>query len=185
MSDHRATPRLAPLTPDEMTDEQRQLAAPTGERPLNIFATLVRAPGLYRRWAPFGGKLLRGGKLPERDRELVILRTALRCACAYEWGQHVGIARAAGLRDEEILRVADGAAADGWSAHDRALIAAVDELQDAHRLSDETWETLGEAYTEEQLIELLFLSGHYALLAGALNSLAVQPEGPLPPLGQV
>ena len=181
-----STPRLPPLTLEEMTDEQRELVGGAGSGPpMNIFATLVRAPGLYRRWSPFAGKLLRGGKLPERDRELVILRTAVRCDAAYEWGQHVSIGRQAGLSDEEILRVAKGPGEDGWSDHDRALLVAVDELQDAHCLSDGTWQALAAGYSEEQMIELTFVSGHYALLAGALNSCGVQPEGPLPALGEV
>ncbi|HUF33960.1 MAG TPA: carboxymuconolactone decarboxylase family protein [Acidimicrobiales bacterium] len=186
MSTHPSAPRLTPLTLDEMTDDQRELVGAAGQsRPLNIFATLVRAPGLYRRWSTFAGKLLRGGKLPERDRELVILRTALRCAAAYEWGQHISIARDAGLSDEEILRVAEGPSADGWSDHDRALVTAVDELHDAHCLGDATWQALASSYTDQQMIELTFLSGHYAMLAGALNSFGVQPEGPLPGLGEV
>ena len=56
------TPRLAPVGTDHLTAEQLELLAPTGgAASLNIFRTLVRHPGLYRRWAPFGGKLLRGG----------------------------------------------------------------------------------------------------------------------------
>ena len=180
---HPTSPRIAPLSPEEMSDDQRTLLA--AAPPLNIFATLVRHPGLYRRWAPFGGKLLAGAKLPSRDREIVILRTALRCGADYEWGQHVEIGRQAGLTDEEILRVAAGADADGWSAEDAAKVRAVDELTDDHCISDGTWAALAAVYGEEQLIELPMLSGHYALLAGTLNSLGVQPEGPLPALGQV
>jgi 3-oxoacyl-[acyl-carrier-protein] synthase III len=37
------------------------------------------------------------GKLPRRDTELVILRVAWRCGCAYEWQQHVPIALRVGL----------------------------------------------------------------------------------------
>jgi hypothetical protein len=44
----------------------------------NIFTTLVRHPGLFRKWTPFGGKLL-AGKLATRDRELLILRTGWLC----------------------------------------------------------------------------------------------------------
>jgi 4-carboxymuconolactone decarboxylase len=182
---HPSKPRLAPLTPDEMTDDQRELAGGSNMGTLNIFATLVRAPGLFRRWAPFGGKLLQGGKLSGRDREIVILRTAIRCDAAYEWGQHVSIARDAGLSDDEILRVAEGPSASGWTAHEVALITAVDELRDDVCLSDATWKALTETYSDEQMIELLMLSGHYALLAGVLNSCGVQPEGPLPALGKV
>ncbi len=175
-------PRIAPLSPEEMSDDQRELlgAAP----PLNLFATLVRHPGLYRRWAPFGGKLLAGAKLPDRDRELVILRTAYRCGADYEWGQHVAIGRAAGLTDDEIQRIAEGPDA-GWTAEDAAKLRAVDELTDDHRISDATWSALAAVFDEQQLIELPMLSGHYALLAGALNSFGVQTEGPLPALGEV
>ena len=60
---------------------------------MNIFTTLVRHPGLFRKWLPFGGKLL-AGKLPPRDRELLILRTGWNTRADYEWHQHVRIARA-------------------------------------------------------------------------------------------
>ena len=186
MTHHPTEPRLTPLTLDEMSDDQRELVNTSGRgRPLNIFATLVRAPGLYRRWSPFAGKLLQGGKLPARDRELVILRTAFRCRAGYEWGQHVSIARRAGLTDEEIKRVAAGPTAQGWSHEDRAVIQAVDQLHDEHCITDTTWSALASRYSEEQLIELMMLSGHYALLAGTLNSLGVQPDGDLPAIGEV
>jgi alkylhydroperoxidase family enzyme len=180
-----ATPRIAPLELDELTDEQRELLSAGGElRNLHIFRTLVRHPKLYRRWSPFGGFLLQRSSLEPRDRELVILRTAYRCGSDYEWGQHVRIGRDAGLTDEEIRRVADGPAAPGWSSDDATLLRAVDELHGEHRLSDDIWSQLRGRFDDATLIELTMLSGHYALLAGVLNSLGVQPEGPLPALGE-
>jgi len=134
---------------------------------------------------PFGGKLLQGGKLPERDRELAILRTAHRCAARYEWAQHVGIGRLAGLTDEEILRVADDETG-GWDDGDSTLVSAVDEIVATHRVSDGTWSRLASRYDTEQLIELPMLVGHYAMLAGVLGTLGVEPDSPeLPALGQV
>ena len=114
----------------------------------------------------------------------MILRTAYRCGADYEWGQHVAIGRAAGLTDDEIQRIAEGPDA-GWTAEDAAKLRAVDELTDDHRISDATWSALAAVFDEQQLIELPMLSGHYALLAGALNSFGVQTEGPLPALGEV
>jgi alkylhydroperoxidase family enzyme len=133
---------------------------------------------------PFAGKLLQGSKLSARDRELVILRVAWRCQARYEWAQHVGIAREAGLDDDEIRRVALGPSAEEWSTDDALLLRAVDELHDDHCLTDTTWARLAERYTEPQMIEIPMLAGHYALLAGALNSFGVQPEGDLPQLGE-
>jgi len=190
MADQPDPPRLAPLAPDALSAEQLELLAPTGGAgSMNIFRTLVRHPGLYRRWAPFGGKLLRGGKLAPRDRELVILRAALRCGASYEWGQHVAIARDAGLADDEILAVAadpDGGGSDrGWSSEDARLLSAVDQLVGDHVIDTPTWDGLRGRYTDEQLVELTLLAGHYAMLAGALNSFGVPLDGDEPALGQV
>jgi 4-carboxymuconolactone decarboxylase len=196
MADHPTTARLAPVERDDLTAEQLELLAPTGGAgSLNIFRTLVRHPGLYRRWAPFGGKLLRGGKLDERDRELVILRAAWRCGATYEWGQHVAIARQAGLADAEILAVADGGPGDdepdadpgrpAWSTPDATLLTAVDQLVADHVIDEPTWAGLRGRFTDEQLIEVTLLAGHYAMLAGALNSFGVPLDGDQPGLGQV
>src|SRR5437879_9064367 len=117
------TPRLAPLPEGEQDEQARELlgeAAAPGAPAANIFATLVRHPGLFRRWLPFGGKLL-AGKLPARDRELLILRTGWRCQAEYEWGQHVGIATSAGVTEDEIVRLPAGPGADGASTSDPAL----------------------------------------------------------------
>src|SRR5437764_13814436 len=130
MSERPATPRIPPLTPDERNEQQRELLGGVGALTgpaTNIFDTLVRHPGLFRKWLPFGGKLL-SGKLPARDRELLILRTAWHCRAAYEWGQHVGIAKSAGVTDDEIARVPAGPPAEGWSTSDRVLLPAADEL---------------------------------------------------------
>jgi alkylhydroperoxidase family enzyme len=141
----------------------------------NIFLTLARHPGLFRKWLPFGGKLLAGGKLPARDRELAILRTAWRCGSDYEFGQHRTIGMHAGLSAEEVDRAAEPTA-DGWSAQDATLLRATDELVADHELAEATWTELAERYDTMQLIELAMLVGHYAMLAGVLNSAGVQRE---------
>ena len=63
MTEASLTPRIEPVPPDERVGDVRELLdqARIGTGPdANIFATLVRAPGLFRRWMPFGGKLLNG-----------------------------------------------------------------------------------------------------------------------------
>ena len=178
------TPRIPPLGDDEMNEETsallEEVRLPNAEA-VNIFATLVRYPGLYRRWMPFAGKLL-AGKLPARDRELLILRSAWRCASSYEWGQHVRLAKQAGISAEEIDRIATGPDAPGWETLDRALLTAVDELHDDACLTGATWATLASRYDERQMIELPMLVGQYHMLAFALNSLGVQREPGVPGL---
>jgi alkylhydroperoxidase family enzyme len=171
-----AAPRIPPLPEASFDDTTRELLGQATVGPAsNIFATLVRHPGLFRRWLPFGGKLL-AGKIPDRERELLILRTGWHCGSAYEWAQHVRIARTAGLSDDAIGRVRDGPDAPGWDPFDACLLRAADELHADSCVSDATWEALAERYDERQMIELPMLVGHYHLVAFALNSLGVQVE---------
>lgn len=182
VSDRPDHPRIPPLEPDEQDEQARELlagAAAPGVPASNIFATLVRHPGLFRKWMPFGGKLLTG-KLPARERELLILRTGWRCRSEYEWGQHVLIGRAAGLTDADVSRIKDGADAPGWDPFDAALLRAADELHDDGCISDATWATLSSRYDERQLIEVPMVVGQYHLVSFTLNSLGVQREPGVP-----
>jgi 4-carboxymuconolactone decarboxylase len=165
-------PRIAPLPEAEWSAEQRELLAVVtrGKPAANVFATLVRHPKLFQRWTPFGGHLLYASSLAPRERELVILRTAWRTRSEYEWGQHVEIARRAGLGEAEIARVAEGAEAAGWTAHEAALLRAVDELSRDARISEASWQALSLRLSEAQMMDLIFTVGAYAMLAMALNS---------------
>lgn len=172
-------PRIAPLPPEKRDEKVKELLAGIGVGDgdggeMNIFTTLARHPKLMKDWMRFGGRLLFGGALGARERELLILRTAFLCDAEYEWGQHTRIARQAGVNDEEIARVAAGPDADGWDEFDRALVRSVDELHNEHRISDPTWAALAERYDERQLIELPMVVGQYHLVAFTLNSLGVQ-----------
>jgi 4-carboxymuconolactone decarboxylase len=178
------TARIPPLRDEEGDDQTRDLLEEVripGAEAVNIFETLVRHPGFFRRWMPFAGKLL-AGKLPARDRELLILRTGWHCRSPYEWGQHVRIAKAAGISDDEIARVATGPQAPEWSSFDGALLSAADELHDDACIGDRTWDELAARYDEKQLIEVPMLVGHYHMVAFALNSLGVQREPGVPDL---
>jgi len=171
-----SAPRIAPLPEAEWDESARTLldqASVSGA--VNIFTTLIRHRRLFRRWTPFGGVLLTG-KLPARDRELLILRTGWLCQSSYEWGQHVRLAEAAGLSDEEIQRVPEGPDAAGWSDLEATLLRAADELHADACISDATWAGLASAYTVEQLIEVPMLVGQYHLVSFTLNSLGVQRE---------
>src|SRR4051794_7226334 len=167
-------PLIPPLPPDQWDDETRALLG-TG-RPLNIFATLAHHPKLMKRWMVFGNHVLAKSTLPARDRELVVLRTGWNCRAPYEWGQHVVIARAIGITDDEITRVSVGPDGDGWSEDDAVLLRAADELHEDQTLSDATYAALEKRYDVQQLLDLVFTVGQYHLVSMALNAFRVDRE---------
>ncbi|WP_405797742.1 carboxymuconolactone decarboxylase family protein [Streptomyces sp. NBC_01506] len=167
-----------PLAPAERTREQRELLSGVfGDDAPNLFSTVVRHPELFRAWLPFCLRLLAHSVFPGRERELLIIRTAWRCGCAYELTHHVGLGAREGLSGHELAALT-GEAAVTWSSRERLLIAAADQLHADHVIHDDTLRELGGLLTTEQLIELPMLVGHYVLLAGTLRSLAVPLDGP-------
>jgi alkylhydroperoxidase family enzyme len=154
----------------------RLLGAAVGSGPPNIFTTLARHRGLFRRWLRFAGALMPGGRLPRSASELLILRVAHNTGSEYEWTQHERIALTAGLDAEQVARVREGPPWEGWTEQQRLLLRACDELHRDRALSDELWAQLRSRLTDEQLIELCMLVGHYEMLAMTLNSLRVQPD---------
>jgi alkylhydroperoxidase family enzyme len=147
--------------------------------PLNIFRTLAHNRELYKAFLALGSHLLNRGGLPDREREIVILRTGWRCGSEYEFGQHTVIGAAAGLTAAEIARLADSG--DGeWDSADAALVAMVDELCRDDAVSEGTWGRLAARWSEPELLELLVLCGYYRLVSGLLNSVAVALEPTTP-----
>jgi AhpD family alkylhydroperoxidase len=176
-----ATPRIAPGARKDLGIVSWTIAQVagrvTGGNPPNLFLTLGRHPGLFRGWLRFAGRLMPRGKLPRRETELVILRVAHVRDCRYEHDHHVKLGRRAGLTDSEIARVEDGSDADGWSPREQVILAATDELLATGDVTDETWSRLSGALDTRQLIELVMLVGHYEMLAKAINTIRIQPDG--------
>jgi len=172
--------RLSPLPADKWDDAARDAVAgmlPEERRNPddagNLLSTLVHHPKLTRAFLRFNGYLLFGSTLPPRIRELVILRVAHRRRCAYEWTHHVTLGRRVGLSDADIDAAKSGNPSDEF---DRAVLSAVDELDEKTNLSDQTWAALGERLDEQQRMDLIFTIGGYTALAMGLNTFGVEVE---------
>jgi 4-carboxymuconolactone decarboxylase len=171
-------PRVEPLSsdPDQWTDEQKQVLAPYGVRPLNIYATVARNPTAAKAFLGWGGYVRRAAKMSEREREIIILRTGWRCRSGYEWAQHSRLGRAAGLSEEDLARLKRPADAPGWSAREALLIRAADELHDDHFIGEPTWGALSEFLDETERMDVVYLIGHYTQVCMILNTFGIQLE---------
>lgn len=152
----------------------------SGTEPPAVFLTLGRNRGLFWGWLHFAGRLMPGGRLPRRETELVILRVAATSGSAYEWQQHAGLGRKAGLSESELdalalVRKISGSQ-HGWCDRDRMLLDVTDELLGENDLGDATWVTMRSHLDERTSVELLMLVGHYRMLATTLQALRVQPD---------
>lgn len=177
-------PRIAPIDLDDVTDDELRTtlagALTLDGRPLNIFGVLGHHPKLLKRFNLLGGFILNKGLLPEREREMVILRIGWNARAVYEFGQHTVIGRRCGLTDEEIAALTKAPDEHEWSADDRALIAMADDLSADDCVSDATWAALSTRWSDAELVELLIVAGFYRLVSGFLNSAGVQLDDGVP-----
>ncbi|MWA02486.1 carboxymuconolactone decarboxylase family protein [Actinomadura sp. LD22] len=184
-----AAPRMRPLPIAEWAEEEcellrgnmaradRYLTGAADAPPVpSILGLFARHPRLSGPWLAFSGTLLDGGTLDPRDRELLILRVGHRTGCRYQWAQHVGMARAAGLEPAQIAALRDDADTGAWSERDRDILLAADQLVDGHTIDDALWERLAARFDERRLLELLFVVGSYVCLAMVLNSVGLEPS---------
>lgn len=187
--------RVAPLPPEQWSPATRAQLEGTVRRvaglvegeqapakPLPILTVVARHPTLLGPMIEFTGTIATRGVLSRRDSELLALRTAWNCRSAFEWGHHVLYARAAGLGDAEIARVAAREVDPGWSPRERALLGAADELHASQRISDATWTLLVRDFDEPQRVEIPFVVGQYTMLSMVAESLGVPVEPELPAL---
>ena len=143
----------------------------------NAITTLLYHPVLAGRFLAFNGALLSRAELPERWRELMVLRVAWRTGSGYEWRQHVRMAPRFSISEDEIRAVAAGEGA--WDSPEADLLDAVDQLLDTYSVSPATWDALAARLDPAQLVEVPFVVGTYTLLAMAYKSFAMQPDAGL------
>jgi alkylhydroperoxidase family enzyme len=171
-------PRIAPLPAAKWTDAERQLVDKYGGggRAGNALHTLLHLPALVDAVMPYTIYLEEESTLMPRHRELLMLRAAWLAGSQPLWSVHAARARSAGLTAAEIRRVAEGAAASGWSQLEAALLRLADELYRNSAVADATWKALASTYDLLQMMDAVETVNHYVVLAMLFNSLGVQPD---------
>jgi alkylhydroperoxidase family enzyme len=191
MSEPRIPPRPAADWDAEVLDALSVLRPPgtagpapgrpagTRQRPVsNILGIFSWHPALTKGFLAFNNHLFRS-TLPARVRELVTVRVTWLRRGEYEWAQHVRMARAAGMSEEEIEAIAEGPDAAVWGPLDAALLRSVDEIVADRYIRDETWKQLAEHLDRKQLMDLVFTVGNYDLLAMAFNNFGLELDSGL------
>ena len=140
---------------------------------LNIHRMMAHSPDLLRHSAPLRNYLVAGSTLSDRERELLILRTAHLIDSDYEWAHHVRRGEAAGLTAAEIARVRRGAREAEWNTGEKALLRLADEMQSVQAITEATARQLHEEIGPAGLIDAIFTVGFYLTLGTILNSFAV------------
>lgn len=180
--------RIPPLADDDWSDEARAALAalpkemqPPPGTAINVLSMMAQHPPLMAEVLPFSLYLRFRSTIDDRQREILILRTAWLHAAEYELLRHAKNARRYGFTEDELVGITVGADAPCWSPAESLLVRMADELDEAHYVGDETWAALLQHYTPQQLMDMLFTVGYYTMLGMAYGTIGLQPEPELAP----
>lgn len=162
--------RLPLLNAEDLPEADRDVL----ERPINLYRLFAHVPELARRYRQMGRWLRFECTLDQRLKELVILQVGVLTGAAYEVSHHVHLAQEAGLSDNDIRAIAAETRGEpnDLGERDKTLLRAARELTADVRISDVTWNALGQWFTDTERLEFSVMISFYNMtirIAGATN----------------
>lgn len=142
--------------------------------PGNWWTVFARVPDCFRHAvAGFAFYRSRDRKLDPKLRELGQARAGFLRESQFVFSQHCKAARDVGLSKAQVEAIASWAGSDLFSGAERAVLAYVDELVLQNgRVQDATFDSLREYLSEEEILELSYITALYemhAILSRALR----------------
>jgi 4-carboxymuconolactone decarboxylase len=190
MSEHAepsSEPRFAQLRVEDLTEQQRAIAAAI----LKVssvglggpYNALLRSPVLAERMFALLDYLRFATSVPRRLNEFAILIVARHRTSQVEWHAHYPLAIKAGLADAVAQDLKAGKRPLHMQEDEAAVYDLCVELLTGTEVSDATFTRLRRVFSEQQVVDLVTLTGTYVTVAMILSTAAQGvPAGHQPPL---
>jgi len=179
--------RLPQIERDELTPQQRPLA----EDILKVssvglggpYNALLRSPELGKRMFALLDYLRFNTSVPRRLNEFAILVQARLWTSQVEWLAHYPLALKEGVSERTLADLKAGRRPSSMKADEAAVYDLCMEISTTHEVRDATYMRAAAVLNQQQLVDLLTLSGTYATLAGVMNAFQQElPPGAAAPL---
>jgi 4-carboxymuconolactone decarboxylase len=181
-----ATKRFPQLTLEQLTDQQRPLA----EEIMKVssiglagpYNPMLRSPMMAERLFRLLDYLRFNTSLPRRLNEFAILIQGRLWTSQVEWYAHYPLAIKAGLSEQVAADLKEGRRPRGMQPDEELVYDLCMELSTAHVVSDATFERARELLTDQQIVDLIAVSGTYVTVAMLLNAAEEGAPGGQKPL---
>jgi 4-carboxymuconolactone decarboxylase len=183
-------PRFPQLRLEGLADAQRRVA----EEILKVssgglggpYNMLLRSPDMADRVLKLADYLRFRTSVPRRLNELAILIQARLWTAQYEWWAHYPLALKAGLSEAVAADLREGRRPAAMQEDEAAVYDFCVELCRHRAVSDATFARTKKLLGEQQVVDLVALTGFYAMVSMVLNvAEAAIPDHGAPPLAPV
>jgi AhpD family alkylhydroperoxidase len=169
----RSSSRLPPAPNDDpRLSAIWESLARRGRTPLNLHRTLAHGPALLDAMLGLAETLRHQAGTPRRLRELIIVRVAQLEGSAYELAQHLPMARAAGVTDDELVALPEWRASPFFDMRERAALAWAESIAGG----GDHAEAPQDHFTPAEIVELTVLAAFYLMTARIVAALAIRVE---------
>jgi 4-carboxymuconolactone decarboxylase len=179
--------RFPQLTMEQLNDQQRPLA----EEIMKVssvglggpYNPMMRSPVMGERLFRLLDYLRFNTSLPRRLNEFAILIQARLWTSQVEWYAHHPLAIKAGLSEAVAAELKEGKRPSTMKPDEAVVYDFCTELSTNHAVSDATFKRAKEMLGEQQVVDLIAVSGTYVMVAMLLNAAEEGvPPGKTPPL---
>lgn len=154
-------------------DPVEQPGTATGT-PGDWWTVFALSPAVFNH-AVAGFQLYRGSSLDPRLRELGQSRAGFARGSQFVFSQHCKALRACGFTEEQIEAIPHWASTDLFTDIERAVLAYTDDLVlSSGRVGDGTFAVLKEHLTDEEILELTYITCTYELHATMCRALKLE-----------
>ena len=161
--------RFKQLTVEDLTPEQHQVAdevlkvSSLGiQGPYNV---MLRSPVMAKRQVALLDYIRFNTSVPRRLNEFTILIQARLWTSQVEWKAHYPLAIKAGLPEAVAADLRDGKRPASMQPDEAVVYDVCVELSTKHELSEATFARAKQLMSEQQIVDLVTVSGTYVLVA--------------------
>jgi 4-carboxymuconolactone decarboxylase len=183
--------RLALLTPDDLSSDQKKLynqlqdtmvpwakksgfqATTFDDRLVGPFNAMLRSPLIAK--ALMGVTAAEGEhtSLNEKVRQVVILTTGAAWQAAYELYAHTAVGRQAGFDEATLQQLVAGQKPATLSVEEAVAYDFTHRLVTTHQIDATLYEQAIVTFGEKGVVDMIALAGQYMTISGLLNTFAV------------
>lgn len=139
---------------------------------VNFFRMVGHSPGAFIPMIDLTNAIFRNLNISDYHKELIVLLVAAHESVTYEWEQHVSIAQAAGVRQDQFVAIAE-ARIDDTSAFDeqeRILLSFGHGILLKGKAPGVLFKHALEHFSISELSDAIIVLGYYRMLAGYIRT---------------
>lgn len=159
----------------KLSEESRKLLH-RGRVTLNVARMVANSEAAFYPFSKLGNSLMTRAKLDAKLREIAILRTAKVSGSVYEWTQHVPIALAVGVTQEQIDAMDNPRDAACFNSLERLVLEFTEQVARNVKGNPDTLAELKKHLGTTEIVELILSIGFWGLVARLLETAGVDLE---------